>query len=199
MEHLEIVNEQTGKPTGVVLPRHEVIAKEAWCRSTNVFVLNHNGEILCHQRSLIKDSKPGWWMTHLGGRVGVGETYEINALKELEEEAGIIVPAKRLIPWRTTRVETSRFWSREFVTVYDVPAEQLVPQPGEVEQFKWMSIDEIIAAEKSGDQKWKAGTHDIISEYSCMLSVIGSAHHLGVHEVPDSLHTWSPVWMGAGV
>lgn len=198
MEHIEIVNEFSGKPTGVVLPRHEVIAKEAWCRSTNVYTLNHRGEVLCHQRSLTKERLPGVWSTHLGGHVGMDETYESNALKELEEEAGIAVPAKKLIAWRTTKHEGARLWIREFVVVYDVDASQLVPQPGEVERFKWMNINEILESEAKDPEQWCAGTHDLASEYGCMLSAIGVAHHLGHYEVPDALHTWTPVWMGAG-
>ena len=197
MEHLEIVNELTGKPTGQVLTRKDAIAKEAWVRSTNVFVLNHKGEILCHVRSMQKERKPGIWMTHLGGHVGMDETYEINALKELEEEAGIIVPAKRLIPWRTTRVDQSRLWSREFVVVYDVAVTDLKPQAGEVESFEWMSIENILKRSVEQSEMWQAGTHDMTSEYACMLTAIGTAHHLGIHEVPDALHTWNPEWMAA--
>lgn len=195
MEQLEIVNKKTGQPTGEVLPRNEAIAQEAWVRSTNVFVLNHKGEILCHQRSMQKERKPGVWMTHLGGHVGVGETYETNALKELEEEAGIVVPAKKLISWRTTRVDLSRLWSREFVVVCDQPESELKPQPGEVDAFKWMSIEDIMRCAKNEPELWQAGTHDIASEYACMLTAIGTAHHLGVHEVPEALHTWNPEWM----
>lgn len=199
MEHLEIVNEMNGKPTGVVLPRADVIASGGWCRSTNVFVLNHKGEILCHQRSMQKERLAGVWSTHLGGHVGMDETYESNALKELEEEAGIALPAKKLIAWRTTKLEAARLWVREFVVVYDVDAARLTPQLGEVERFQWMSIGEILESEAKDPDQWCAGTHDIASEYGCMLSAIGVAHHLGVYEVPESLHTWNPEWMAAAV
>lgn len=195
MEHLEVVHPNTGKPTGEILLRGEAIAQEAWVRSTNVFVLNHKGEILCHQRSLAKERAPGVWTTHLGGHVGFGETYEINALKELSEEAGVNIPARRLIPWRTTRLDKPRLWTREFVAVYDVAVERLVPQAGEVERFAWMSIEDILSCVKKEPQLWMAGTHDIASEYACMLTAVGTAHHLGVHEVPDVLHTWTPAWM----
>lgn len=136
-------------------------------------------------------------MTHVGGHVGVDETYETNALKELEEEAGIVVPARRLIPWRTTRVERAHLWSREFVVVYDVRLDELKPQEGEVECFEWIAIEEIMYRAKQDSVLWQAGTHDIVSEYACMLTAIGTAHHLGIHEVPDSLHTWNPEWMAA--
>jgi isopentenyldiphosphate isomerase len=189
MEILEIVHEHSGEPTGAALPRKEAIEQKAWCRSTNVYVLNHAGEVLCHQRSLQKERLPGYWMTHLGGHVGQSETYETNAVKELEEEAGIIADPLHLISWRTTRKEESRLWMRDFVTLQDVALEDLVPQPGEVETFAWKTPQEIIKEAKHGG-KWKAGTHHFHTEYHCLRAVLSAAQAHGLIPAPAKTHIW---------
>jgi len=190
MEHLSVVSEHTNQELGT-LPRSEAIASGAWCRSTNVFVMNSAGELLCHQRSLKKERLPGGWSTHLGGHVGVGETYEMNALKELEEEASLCVTPEKLIQWRTTKLEKSRLWVREYVVLHDAPVTYFVPQPGEVECFKWMSLAEILQSEKDGN--WFAGTHDLKTEYQAMRAALVVAHNHGAFEVPEAMHSWQPL------
>lgn len=193
MELLEVVSEHTGEPTGLCLPRHEAIARSAWCRSTNVFVMNSRGETLCHKRSSNKERLPGAWFTHLGGHVGKGETYETNALKELEEEAGIKVDPKFLIPWRTmpvkatSRVQNTRLWMRDYVLLIDAPLSEFVPQPGEVDQFAWKTCEEILENEQKYPSVWYAGIGDFQTEYHCMRSALHAAHALGALSVPQGL------------
>lgn len=55
-------------------------------RSTFVFVQKSNGNFVVQKRSAIKDYAPGMLDAAPGGCVGVGETYEENALREIEEE-----------------------------------------------------------------------------------------------------------------
>ncbi len=196
MEHLEIVHEHSGELVGSTLPRGEAKEQKAWCRSTNVYVLNSAGEVLCHQRSLSKESYPGYWITHLGGHVGVGETYETNAQKELEEEAGISVEPHTLIAWRTTRVPVSQLWTREFVTVVDREAHHFTPQAGEVECFLWKTPHEIIKEAREG-VNWRAGTHDFWTEYHCLRAVLATAQAHGLMKLPRETHVWHQLATGA--
>lgn len=191
-EHFDIVTEHGFHPTGETMSRKDAIEQKAWCRSTNVFVINAKGEILCHQRSLQKERMPGVWSTHLGGHLACGEDYDSNALKELEEECGLKVDPAKLIPWRTTRQDDARLWMRDYVVLHDAPVESFVPQPGEVEKFAWLSIDEIMRNEESHPELWCAGTHDIKSEYEAMRAALVVAHNLGAHFIPDEMHAWSP-------
>jgi isopentenyldiphosphate isomerase len=199
MEMLQIVHASTGEPTGEALPRAQAIAQLAWCRSTNVFVMNSQGQVLCHQRSLAKERLPGVWSTHLGGHVGGDETFETNAQKELGEEAGIDSTNMTLIPWRTTRIDGHRLWVREFVTLDDRAAHEFVPQPGEVEAFAWHTPEEIVAMSTANPKGWCAGTHHFASEYYCMRAALFAAHTLGALPVPQHLHSWVPALAGAMV
>lgn len=191
MEHLEVVHPITNEPIGVK-PRAEVIQDRHWCRSTNVFVLNNEGKILCHQRSMLKERAPGAWSTHVGGHVGVGETYDTNAVKELEEEAGVSVDPSHVIAWRTTKIPSARLWVREYVTVIDKPANHFTPQEGEVDQFAWKTLHEILASFKEEPKGWFAGTHDLLTEYQCMRAVLAATGSIGALPVADHLHIWHP-------
>lgn len=191
MEYLPTVHETTGEPTGIILPRSEAIAEKKWCMSTNVFVVNSHGQILCHQRSLKKERYPGVWSTHLGGHVCSDETFESNAQKELHEEAGIKVESSRLIPWRTTRLSHARLWVKEFVTYLDLPVEAFTPQEGEVEKFAWMNPEEILESKRLDHTKWLAGTHDFATEYHCLRAVLSSAHALGKIDINPDLTKWA--------
>ncbi len=173
MEMLKIVAAETGTPTGTCLPRHEALAFQEWCCSTNIFVLDQSGRILCHQRSTRKERLPGVWMTHLGGHVGADETYESNALKELAEESGVSVGADALIAWRTTRMLAPRLWTREFVTVIDADT-ALIPQPDEVDRFRWMTPEEVLHASEKQPDAWCAGTHDFHSDYQCLRAAVAA-------------------------
>lgn len=184
-ELLSVVHPETGELTGEHLPRAEALKRGAWCRSTNVFVLNASGDLLCHKRSRAKERYPGAWSTHLGGHVSKGETFETNAVKELGEEAGIDVNKKRLFAWRTTRKDDSRLWIREFVTICDSDVDDLVPQPGEVDEFRWMSPKEILRRSARAPRgKWLAGTHDFRTEYQCMLAALNVARSMGAVRLP---------------
>lgn len=199
LEKVEVVSHQTGQPIGVQLTRAEIIEQKAWCRSTNVFVLNTQGEVLCHQRSFNKERLPGVWFTHFGGHVGVDEKPNVNALKELEEEANIITDANQLIHWstfpveKTSRVKDVRLWMHNFVALFQGDASVIKPQEGEVEQFKWHSIEEILASEQQNPHMWNAGIHNFHLEYCCLRSALTVAHTSKLIQVPDQLHVWQSV------
>lgn len=178
MEKLRIVHPETNKFIGLCLDRDQAIASGAWCRSTNIFVLNNDGQVLCHKRSEKKERLPGVWSTHLGGHVNEQETYTSNAIKEVEEEVGIVVDASRLLPWRTSKLEKARLWIRDFLLVYDAPIHHFVPQKNEVDELQWMHAHEILSASEKDPKKWCAGTHDFRIEYECMQAVRTAMNNL---------------------
>ncbi len=192
MEKLQIVSAENGEPTGELQHRSEAIANQSWCRSTNIFVLNAKGEVLCHRRSALKERHPNAWSTHLGGHVTEGESFLMNAVKELEEESGIAANEHELFPWRTTKLDGARLWVREFILFSDLSAAELVPQPGEVEEFAWLAPAEIMNRAKAHPDNWLIGTHDFAVEYQCMRAALTAAHAIGVVRIPDPLRQWMP-------
>jgi isopentenyldiphosphate isomerase len=58
-------------------------------RVAHVLVVDHDDRIFLQKRSPNKDIEPGKWDTSVGGHLGLGETYDQAALRELEEELGV--------------------------------------------------------------------------------------------------------------
>lgn len=65
-------------------------------RATYILLVRpSDGKLFVQKRSTLKDYKPGYWDPTPGGVVGYGESYELNAQRELEEEMGLSsVPLK---------------------------------------------------------------------------------------------------------
>jgi isopentenyldiphosphate isomerase len=60
-------------------------------RAVHVIVLNPQGLMLLQKRSAAKDIQPGRWDTSVGGHVGFGQSYLEAALREAEEEIGVVL------------------------------------------------------------------------------------------------------------
>jgi isopentenyl-diphosphate delta-isomerase len=107
-------------------------------RATCLWVLDKNDNILLAQRAFSKEHDPGLWGPSAGGTVEEGETYELNILKEAEEEIGLIgfdfiKKIKIRVPWG-------------FVCIFDVVVDHdfnFIKQDNEVEQIKWFSKEEL--------------------------------------------------------
>lgn len=76
--------------------------------------MNSKGQFYCHLRHRNKAWCPHHWTLAFGGAVGYTETYDINAYKELEEEAG--VKGVKLHPLFTFKYETIK--NKAFQKVY---------------------------------------------------------------------------------
>lgn len=79
-------------PDGSVLglvSRAQMRAENLCHRAVFVVVLSGDGCLLVHRRSASKDLWPGWWDIAVGGVVVGDESYEVAALRELNEEIGL--------------------------------------------------------------------------------------------------------------
>lgn len=198
-EMLQVVDPNTGEPTGEHASRKDLYEKKLWCRTTNIYVLNTTGQVLCHQRALDKERYGGAWSTHFGGHVTEGESFKISALKELMEEIGLQVLPFQLIPWRTSKITASRIWVRDFITVYDGDIKNLKIQEEEVQQIKWFDVqdivDELDAEDIYNDKstEWLAGTHDFNADYQCMRAVLTATIDIGIFGGDyRELRNWHP-------
>ena len=77
-----------GQVLGMV-SRATMRAKNLCHRAVFVAVQSGDGLLLVHRRSESKDVWPGWWDIAVGGVVVGDESYEVAALRELDEEIGL--------------------------------------------------------------------------------------------------------------
>jgi len=147
-ELLEVVTED-GIPTGQILSRGEIHEKNLLHNEIAVYVLNDKNQLLLQKRSANKKSNPNCWGASCAGHVGVAETLEEAALRELSEELGIIVKEKELKPLvykktvlRENRDSNVRTWYY-IKTNFDIP--DFTIQKEELSEIRWFSLDEVIS------------------------------------------------------
>jgi 16S rRNA (adenine1518-N6/adenine1519-N6)-dimethyltransferase len=118
-------------------PRSEVHAKGQRHRAVHIFVFNSKGEILLQLRSASKDKHPGTWDTSCCGHVDSGETYDIAAGREFQEELG----PKTLPEFKSIgKCDPTEQTGQEFVTVYTCHCEgPFTSCPKEIDQLRWIS------------------------------------------------------------
>ncbi|TAN40954.1 MAG: NUDIX domain-containing protein [Nitrospirae bacterium] len=88
-ELLEIVD-QNGNVIATA-PRCEIHGNPALLhRVVHVLVFNDAGDLLLQKRSMKKDVAPGKWDTSVGGHMSPGEDLITAAMREMEEELGVV-------------------------------------------------------------------------------------------------------------
>ena len=157
-EYLDIVDEN-GNLTGEKELRSIVHEKGLRHRTVHIFCyrfVEGKLEFIVHLRSKDKDRNPNKWASSFGGHVESGCGFEDTFKKELQEEAGInLDPAAMTIGMRRL---SDRDTNSEVVQVYyfnyTLPIETLKFSDGEVQQAKWMNVDEIKRDILANTEKW---------------------------------------------
>lgn len=137
---MELVDKFDNKrqPLNISRERFEKVKGE-YNQSVHVWFVNNKNELLIQKRSMSKRVYPGMWAI-TGGAVDSGEQ-PIDALyREIKEELGITVKPEE------TELLLSLARTYDFVDVYLIKKEinlnEIVMQPEEVDEVKWVSIDE---------------------------------------------------------
>lgn len=121
--------------------RAEVHARGLMHRAVHVFAFNKRGDLLLQKRSALKDNFPGVWDSSVSGHLDAGEDYPAAALRELDEEMGI-VPAEA--PGEIGRIAASAQTGWEHVRLYRVRYDGALRYPAaEVEAATWFPLAEI--------------------------------------------------------
>lgn len=131
--------------------RAEVHALGLPHRSVHVAVHDVHGRLLLQKRSRFKDTSPGKWDISVGGHLDAGETYLDAALRECREEIGIEVGESDLealgLHWFLENP-----LDRERVATFAVKHRgPFAPNPGEVDEVRFLAADEIDAWIASGE------------------------------------------------
>ncbi len=109
-------------------------------RAVHILVWNSEGKLFLQHRSADKDIQPDKWDTSVGGHFAVGETPEMAAKREMEEELGIKDADLKFLYrylWQTDR-ESELVYT--FATIYDG---NIKIDPNELDEAKLWSQAEI--------------------------------------------------------
>lgn len=135
IEWLDIVDDDD-----VVVGRapRDVIHREGHMhRAVHIMVSNSQGLWFVQKRSANKDTNPGLWDTSAAGHVDSGESYQACAVRELQEELGIVVDEGALVSCgRLKPLEETGF---EFVELFRVISDQpLTLEVEEISDGRWL-------------------------------------------------------------
>jgi len=139
-EMLDIVNE-ADEVVGQA-SRADVHRRQLKHRATHIILTNSANQIFLQLRSKTKDTNPGLWDTSAAGHVDAGEGYKACAVRELEEELGVVVPAEHLV--EIGRLPPTAQNGYEFVRIYtSVSDDPITLEAGEIDDGKWVSKSEL--------------------------------------------------------
>ena len=141
--------------TGRDMIRGEAIPEGCFHLVVHVWIKNNEGEYLISQRSADRPTFPFKWEC-VGGSVLKGETSLEGALRETEEEVGLLLsPADGRLVYSKVRdvVEGVRFGDIMDVWLfrYDGPVDLGKALSNEVAQTKWLKKDQIQELYNTGE------------------------------------------------
>ena len=125
-----------------VKTRGEIHAQGLMHRAVHILVFNAKGELFLQKRTMTKDENPGQWDSSAAGHVDSGETYIACAVREIEEELGIVLDSGldsgleilfHKKPSKLNGMEHSPIYR----CVYDG---ELKLQATEIDEGKWLSL-----------------------------------------------------------
>lgn len=122
--------------------RAEMRSRNLQHRAVSIAVLGSDGRLLVHRRSHAKDVWPGMWDLAAGGVVAAGESYELAAARELEEELGVAATEWTDLGEGRFADESVKLIGRGFVVVHDGPFRFT---DGEIEEVRWVDRNELDA------------------------------------------------------
>ena len=153
-EYLDIVDEN-GQPTGEIVDRETAHAKGILHRTSHVWIARKREgkvQILLQKRAKHKSSFPGCYDISSAGHIPAGDSYEVSAMRELEEELGVKADEKELIYCGDRKVIWDdvffgkefhdRQISRVFLLWLDREESEFILQESEADGILWMDFDE---------------------------------------------------------
>lgn len=99
-------------------------------------------EILLQKRSLTKSTKPGMYHISAGGHINVGESSVEAAVRETQEEMGIVLDPEKLHYVASTRIIGMSPNSIVNVFLYQLNGDEtFIHIDGEVDSYEWRTLD----------------------------------------------------------
>lgn len=143
----EIVDHTTREICHAKCLRHRVV---------HIFIFNTHGEILVQQRSSDKDEYPGYYEASVSGHVLKEESYEQAAIREIEEELGMVIKLEELQERCKFEVkfDQEHYFAQLFVLFTKKKPEI---NDGEVGSMEWMSKAKLAKQIKKGKRQFTPG------------------------------------------
>ncbi|WP_298476612.1 NUDIX domain-containing protein [uncultured Maribacter sp.] len=150
MDELIDILDSEGKLTGKTAMKSVAHKEGLFHQTVHIWFYNQNGEILIQQRGKNKATFPLLWDVSVAGHIGAGESIEVSALREIEEEIGLRISAQELQKigvFKSIQKHNDTLIDCEFHHTFlcelKVPIEQLTKQESEVEALDFILLDNL--------------------------------------------------------
>lgn len=154
-EYVILVNERD-EPLGL-MEKIEAHEKGLLHRAFSVFVLNSDGELLLQKRASHKYHSGGLWSNTCCSHPRDGEKVEDAAHRRMQEEMGFDCHLEKLFAFTYKAEFDNNMMEHEYDHVFvGYDNQNPVPNPDEVEDYKWMSLDDIAHDIKQNPSKYTA-------------------------------------------
>ncbi|NWK57107.1 ribosomal RNA small subunit methyltransferase A [Verrucomicrobiaceae bacterium N1E253] len=141
-------------------------------RAVHMFVFNKRKELFLQKRSRLKDKHPGVWDSSAAGHLNAGEAYEATAIRELEEELGIVTDEVQAF----ARIAACAHTGWEHVRLYLARHDGALRYPcSEVESGLWMSIEGVREWARARPEDFASGFLECWSVFDSKLNGIEDA------------------------
>lgn len=172
-EEMLFVVDENNEP---IEPKTRKVAHQnlMWHRTTDIWVINRLGQVLCQKRSLKKDVKPGFWEAFFGGHLSPGQEYIDNAVTELNEELGVNITASDLIPYKILKSDkpTHKEFPMIFGLIIDRTDTNFDFEREEIDQLRWENIEKVkkvLVDERNQNWVLKPWDDDVIKWISTLI------------------------------
>ncbi|MFD2586870.1 NUDIX domain-containing protein [Croceitalea marina] len=148
MDELIDILDENGNSTGETALKSKAHIGGLFHPTIHVWFYTKDGKILLQQRGKNKETYPLKWDVSVAGHIAAGESPEIGAFREVEEEIGIQIQTDKLEKIGIRKKEKKHdngIWDREFTHIFLYLIDentQLTKQDSEVEALKWVSLNE---------------------------------------------------------
>jgi isopentenyldiphosphate isomerase len=148
MEMIDLYNPD-GSPAGKTVPRSEAHRLGLLHKTVHIWVASPAGDLLLQKRAMAKESHPGLWDISAAGHITAGDSSVRAAVRELEEEIGIIAAERdlRFLFALNQRFDDPEheFFDREITDVYllrrEIDPAAIRIDTGEVEAVRLISVN----------------------------------------------------------
>ncbi|WP_411032025.1 NUDIX hydrolase [Spongiimicrobium sp. 3-5] len=147
MDELIDILDTEGKFTGQTTMKSNAHQKGLFHPTIHVWFYTKDGQVLIQKRGKDKATFPLLWDVSVAGHVGSGEAIEKSAIREIEEEIGLIISEENLQKigvFKSEHQHGPNFIDCEFHHTYlcklNVPLTQLKKQDSEVDALSMIPI-----------------------------------------------------------
>ena len=124
--------------------RHDVIRNQLWRRSAGAMIVDKaNDMVLCHQRSKNKDERPNYWVCTFGGKCLASENSVDAAVREVNEELGVILTKNNMNYCQTYKSDERRQFEYVFLIFTNHKKFEYTFDVEEVSSVSWLAIEDL--------------------------------------------------------